>query len=71
MPRININYEKIKEEVFSLPLSQRLRLFNELKETDMKKIALEAHKSLSKKLSKKKLSKKDINDLIHASRKFS
>ena len=69
MPSLKINYEKIKKEVFSLPLSQRLKLFNELKETDIKKIAMEAHKSLSKKLSEKKLSEKKLNNLIHASRK--
>jgi hypothetical protein len=64
-----INYNKIKEEVFRLPLSQRIRLFNELKEADIKKAAFEAYKSLSKKISKKKITENDIDKLIHTSRK--
>ena len=59
----------IKDFVFSLPLSQRIKLFNEIKETDIKKLVYEEYKKLCVLAKSKKNLSSKIDDIIQKVRK--
>ena len=69
MPRASTEYDKIKKDVFNLSVDDRIRLYYEIRNTDIKNTAYEAHQALSAKIAEKAMSPNDINSLIHASRK--
>jgi hypothetical protein len=65
MKRSAKKYDRVKQEVFSLPLAERIRLFREIQHNDVRMLAWEAHRSLSDSLSKTPLSEEEVEALVH------